>query len=91
MENLHTAVDISSTTYLPRLVYLVCERPLAEHAGCSLTLARRTNPQFGPETSIKVTLAALQHCCTSRENDQLGCYYCLQATIVGLGNDVGKC
>ena len=61
MENQHI-VDIFSTTYLPRLVYVVCERPLAEHAGCSLTLARRTNPQFGPETSIKVTLAALQHC-----------------------------
>ena len=58
MENLQT-IDISSTTYLSRHVYVVCERPLAEHAGCSLTLARRTNPQFGPETSIKVTLAAL--------------------------------
>ena len=53
------------SAYLPRLVNVVCERPLAEHAGCSLTLARRTNPQFGPETSIKVTLAALQHCCTT--------------------------
>ena len=61
VEILHT-VDISITTYLPLLVYVVCERPPAGHAGCSLTLARRTNPQFGPETSIKVTLAALQHC-----------------------------
>ena len=57
-ENLHIVI-ISSTTYLPHFVNVICERPLVQPKLCRLLIPHRSSPM--PLVCLKIDVPGLLH------------------------------